>query len=227
MKAWIFSLKISRLGKIAAALPSILLAGTVHAMPAPVSAPAPTHLQTPQPTIAAPQQAASTPPKPRTNIAAKSEWKKLSPAQQHALAPLAEDWFRLDSFRKEKWLDLANRFVSMTPEEQARMQERMRDWVKLSPEQRRLARESYSRTKKLNAQQKSRQWQEYQQLPEEKKKQLAATAKPKKPLANPPRRHAGKGSAVKKPPQLAIPEQQSLPTAEATQSSTMPVPSTP
>ncbi|MDQ7968485.1 MAG: DUF3106 domain-containing protein [Oxalicibacterium faecigallinarum] len=117
---------------------------------------------------------------------AKNDWKSLSPVQRTALAPLEKDWNRLDDFRKEKWIELANRFTTMTPTEQSRMQERMRDWVALSPEERRLARENYKRVQKAKVE-KGQQWEQYQQLPEEKKKELAATAVPKKPLANPPR----------------------------------------
>lgn len=91
------------------------------------------------------------------------------------------------------------------------MQKRMRDWVKLSPEQRRLARESYARSKKMNAQQKSQQWERYQQLSEEKKKQLAATAKPRKQIANPPRPRVSNNGAQTHSQRPAS-KKQSLPT---------------
>ncbi|WP_293776852.1 DUF3106 domain-containing protein [uncultured Oxalicibacterium sp.] len=134
--------------------------------------------------------APATPGKPAVQApktTTKNDWKNLSSTQRTALAPLEKDWSRLDDFRREKWIELANRFSTMTPSDQARMQERMRDWVELSPEQRRLARENYKRVQKLKVE-KARQWEEYQQLSEEKKKELAATAVPKKPLVNPPRR---------------------------------------
>jgi hypothetical protein len=113
-------------------------------------------------------------------------WADLTPAQQQALAPLASEWDKLDSFRKNKWLAIGNKFTSMKPDEQQRVQERMRDWVKLTPEQRRIARESYARAKKLNPDQKSAQWEQYQQLPEEQKKKLAADAASKKPVTTLP-----------------------------------------
>jgi len=103
-------------------------------------------------------------------------WSELTPAQQQALAPLASEWDKLGGFRKHKWLVIGNRFASMKPAEQRRLQERMRTWAKLTPEQRRLARESYARSKKLNQAQKSAQWRKYQQLPEEQKRKLAADA---------------------------------------------------
>ena len=83
--------------------------------------------------------------------------------QQQALSPLATEWDKLDSPHKSKWLEISRRYVTMKPEDQSRMQERMRAWIALTPEQRRVARESYARTKKLNTDQKSAQWQQYQQ----------------------------------------------------------------
>jgi hypothetical protein len=120
---------------------------------------------------------------------AKPQWSDLTPAQQQALAPLSSDWDKIDTLRKQKWLAIANKFPSIKPEEQQRLQDRMRDWAKLTPAQRRAARESYARAKKLNADQKSEKWQQYQNLPEEEKKKLAAEAeaKNKKHLANLPR----------------------------------------
>ena len=112
--------------------------------------------------------------------AGKLQWASLSRAQQAALQPLAGEWNKLDAPRKQKWLDIANRFASMKPDEQARVHERMRDWIKLTPEQRRTVRENYTRAKKIDPGQKSAQWQQYQQLPEEQKKKLAAEAVPKK-----------------------------------------------
>jgi hypothetical protein len=113
-------------------------------------------------------------------------WRNLTPAQQHALAPLAREWDGMDASRREKWLKIGNRFASMRPEEQERVQERMRDWVKLTPEQRKIARENYTKTKKVGPEKKSVRWEQYQQLPEEQKQKLAAKARPKKHVANLP-----------------------------------------
>ncbi|NMM36368.1 MAG: DUF3106 domain-containing protein [Glaciimonas sp.] len=109
-----------------------------------------------------------------SNSGAKSGWTALTAAQQLALAPLAADWASLDSAHKNKWLAISNKFSSMKPEERRRIQNRMRTWVKLSPRQQKNARESYWRAKKIKASQKSARWQEYQQLPDELKKRLAA-----------------------------------------------------
>lgn len=215
MKARIFSIPTKRLGETVALALLLTFGSAIPAMSSPE--------QTPSTVSAAPQLK----PAPKTrNLGknhSKSEWNKLTPSQRDALAPLKSDWSRLDTFRKEKWLELANRFTSMPPEEQARMQERMRDWIKLSPEQRQLARESYTRTKKMDAQQKNRQWERYQQLSEEKKKQLAATVKPKKQIVNPPRPHLGNnGTKAKNALKHPVPEKQSLPIEETAPSAILP-----
>ncbi|MBB5367058.1 MULTISPECIES: DUF3106 domain-containing protein [unclassified Janthinobacterium] len=108
-------------------------------------------------------------------------WANLSHPQQEALAPLAAEWNKLSALRKQKWLDIASRFASMKPDEQARVHERMREWIKLTPEQRRMVRENYARAKRIDPGEKTLQWEQYQQLPEEQKKKLAAEPVPKKP----------------------------------------------
>lgn len=124
---------------------------------------------------------------PKPQAPAKPRWSELSPAQKQALAPLESEWDNLDAFRKNKWLVIGNKFASMKPDEQQRVQDRMRDWVRLTPEQRRMARENYLRAqKKLKPDQKSAQWEQYQQLPEEEKKKLAAEAAAKKHVATLP-----------------------------------------
>ncbi|MBY0237902.1 MAG: DUF3106 domain-containing protein [Burkholderiaceae bacterium] len=114
-------------------------------------------------------------------------WKDLSAAQQRALDPLKGEWDKLEGLRKQKWLEIANRYNGMKPDEQVRVQERMRDWVRLTPDQRRMVRENFARSQKAapSPGQKSVQWEQYQQLPEEQKKQLADKA-PKKQVVNPP-----------------------------------------
>ncbi|WP_460829817.1 DUF3106 domain-containing protein, partial [Massilia agilis] len=110
-------------------------------------------------------------------------WRDLSPAQRAALDPLATEWDQMDGVRKQKWLEMANRFKSMSPEEQQRVHERMREWVRLTPAQRKLARDTYTRTKKLAPGEKTSTWESYQQLPEEQKQKLAAEAAARKQAA--------------------------------------------
>jgi hypothetical protein len=129
-------------------------------------------------------------------------WIELTPAQQEALAPLAAEWDKLDTPHKKKWLAISKKYATLKPDQQVRLQDRMRDWVKLTPEQRRVARESYSRAKKLNPTEKSAEWQQYQQLPEEQKKKLADDAAAKKRVTNLPPASQNKGK-ITPPPKSA------------------------
>ena len=113
-------------------------------------------------------------------------WKDLTPMQQQALEPLTAEWDKMEGLRKKKWLEIANRYSSMKPDEQQRLHERMREFIKLTPEQRRQVRQTYARTQKLDPGEKSAQWEQYQQLPEEQKQKLAAAANAKKQVANLP-----------------------------------------
>jgi hypothetical protein len=107
-------------------------------------------------------------------------WRSLTPAQQVALQPLQAEWDQMDGVRKQKWLQLANRFATLQPAEQERVHERIRAWARLTPEQRELARETYTRTRKIAPEQKNATWETYQQLPEEQKQKLAASATTRK-----------------------------------------------
>lgn len=113
-------------------------------------------------------------------------WKDLTLAQQQALEPLAGEWDGIEPIRKQKWLGIAKRYARMNPDEQARVQRRMREWVGMSPDERRQIRQNYARAQKLNPAQKAVSWEEYQTLSDEQKKELAAKAATKKQVVNLP-----------------------------------------
>jgi hypothetical protein len=119
-------------------------------------------------------------------------WRALTPAQQLVLQPLQGEWDQMDGLRKQKWLQLANRFATMKPEEQQRMQERMREWAKLTPQQRELARETYARARRIAPDQKTASWENYQQLTDEQKKKLAASTAGRKATSVVPSQASGK-----------------------------------
>jgi hypothetical protein len=170
--------------KTAAAAVALVLAAAL-AVRASAQAPA----ATPPAPVATPAKAPSNAKAPAPKPLDKPLWNTLSAPQKVALEPLATEWDRMEGIRKQKWLEIANRFSSMKPDEQARVHERMRDWIKMTPEERRVVRENYTRTKKIDPGQKSQQWEQYQQLPEEQKKELAAqaaSARAKKQVANLP-----------------------------------------
>ena len=113
--------------------------------------------------VAFPVIAAQSNPLPKK--APRPAWSELTPVQQKILAPLQADWDSLDATRRKKWVAIANRYPTMKPQAQQRLQKRMTDWAKLTPAQREAARERYRQIRKLSAQKRQEmrdQWQQYQ-----------------------------------------------------------------
>lgn len=125
-------------------------------------------------------------------------WVELSAEQKHILAPLSGEWDSMEGFRRKKWLGIAQRYQSMSPEEQARMQRRMTDWAKLTPDERKRARDKYKSLQKAPPEKKEAvklKWKEYKELPESEKARLKAEAV-RKPT---PRPSPSKAPAPPKP----------------------------
>ena len=78
-------------------------------------------------------------PNPTPNRSDRTSLADLTAAQQKALAPLAPEWDQMGPARKRKWLAIGNKFASMSPAEQQRVQKRMNEWMQLTPQQRRVA----------------------------------------------------------------------------------------
>ncbi|GKT26273.1 DUF3106 domain-containing protein [Acidovorax sp. SUPP3334] len=106
-------------------------------------------------------------------------WQSLTAAQKEALRPLAARWAMLSEAQKRRWITLSASFPTLSPQEQEKMLGRMADWASLSLQQRSQARLNYAATKKLSVDDKWAQWEAYQALPTEEKKQLAARAAPR------------------------------------------------
>jgi len=102
-------------------------------------------------------------------------WAKLSVNQRTALAPFAREWDQFSDVRKRKWLKIAAQYPKLSLDEQARLHERMSEWVSMTADQRRTARENFQLSKAVPAQQREKAWADYQRLPEDQKKKLAAT----------------------------------------------------
>lgn len=99
-------------------------------------------------------------------------WQDLTPAQRTALAPMQGEWDSLDAVRKRKWIEFAAKYDRMKPDEQARMQERMRGWSLLSPEARQKARDNYKQARNVPPEKRQRAWEEYQNLTPEERQRL-------------------------------------------------------
>jgi len=103
-------------------------------------------------------------------------WAGLTPAQREALAPLEHDWPGIDAPRKQKWIALAGRFKTLTPDERARINARMVEWAKLTPAERGQARMNFEEARQLPAPDRSARWEAYQALPVEQRQQFADRA---------------------------------------------------
>lgn len=118
------------------------------------------------------------------------KWSELGTQEHQVLAPLATEWDRLEARSKTKWLGVARRYPSMTPEEQERVQARMKDWAKLTPEQRAKARDQYRSMRSIPPEQREtlkNKWQEYESLSAEERQRLKDTApQPASPLPTKP-----------------------------------------
>lgn len=111
-------------------------------------------------------------------------WGELDAGQKNILAPLAADWDGMESFRRKKWLGIAKRYPTMTPEQQQRVREQMRPWASLSPEERNAARERFKKQHKAPPEQraeKRQKWEEYKALPESEKRKFREKAAKKQP----------------------------------------------
>lgn len=138
-----------------------------------------------------------------TPLLPQPSWAELSTEQKRVLSPLAGEWDKMDGFRRKKWLGITQRYPSLSPDEQARMQRRMTDWAKLTPDERKYAREKYQSLQKATPEKKEAvklKWEEYKELPESEKNRLKAEAS-RKPT---PRRAPSK-PAVAAPPASSVP----------------------
>lgn len=105
-------------------------------------------------------------------------WLQLTPAQQGALSPLQAEWNTMAAERRQKWIGVAQRYTALTPQEQVRMQDRMRKWVKLTPAQRDKARNQYRKLQTVPSDQRRELellWREYAALSGDQKEVLKAT----------------------------------------------------
>jgi len=126
-------------------------------------------------------------------------WSQLSAQQKLILAPLVNDWEKMENVGKKKWLGIADRYPSMKPDEQLRTQDRMREWARLTPEQRTKIRDSYKDFNQLPAEQKTavkQKWEAYSNLPIEEKQRVRETGKSTRLLApSPPPTPINSGAA--------------------------------
>lgn len=106
------------------------------------------------------------------------KWATLLPAHRVALKPLEDDWSTFGADQKQKWVELAAQFPSLSADERQRVQTRMTEWAKLTPQQRGNARFQFKQAKELAPSNRQARWDAYQALPDDQKKELASRAAP-------------------------------------------------
>ncbi|MEO7854202.1 MAG: DUF3106 domain-containing protein [Rubrivivax sp.] len=134
-------------------------------------------------------------------------WSALSPAQKAALAPLQRDWAQFDADRKKRWLELAQTYESMSPSDRQRVQTRMTEWSRLTSEERSRARLQFQQAQELGARDKQENWEAYQALPPDAKRDLARQSQAD--------RSAADKAAKRKPPRSAGANDRPTPNAVA------------
>ncbi len=129
-------------------------------------------------------------------------WNSLSTQQKIILGPLAGEWDKMENIRRKKWLGIADRYPVLTPDEQRRMKDRMREWANLTPEQRAKARDSYKEFNQLPAEQKQvvkQKWEAYSNLSAEERQRVRQAGKSSQLLAPPVEPLPASGEAPSQP----------------------------
>jgi len=76
-------------------------------------------------------------------------WTALSPKQQEALAPIAQEWNTFPETQQKRLLATTKGFQQLTPDKKQLFHKRLVEWSKLTREQRKRAREKYKAFEKV------------------------------------------------------------------------------
>jgi hypothetical protein len=144
-----------------------------------------------------------------------ADWQDLSPTQRRALAPLQGAWPQVDDTERAMWLELADRYRSLPPEEQARLQQRMVDWSRMSPAARGQARLQFQEASRWSAADRRERWEAYQSLDPRARQVLAERWKLEAASREQERRRpdADKRTLFEQPRPSPVPPRAATPTA--------------
>lgn len=113
-----------------------------------------------------------------------NEWQRLSAPDRTILAPLAPQWSSMSDDVQDKWISVARRYPSLSPDAQGRVRERMKQWSQTSSRERSEARLRFQNAREIPVQERQQKWQAYQALSPQQKAELARQAQRKqKPVA--------------------------------------------
>jgi hypothetical protein len=136
---------------------------------------------------------------PAAAAPAAGAWAELSAAQQQALAPLRPTWSTIDTQRRQKWIEVADRLPKMPTDERLRVQQRMAAWAAMSPTERARARVQFQETRRIGADERQERWQAYQALPTDERERLARQAQQAARKPSPAASGAGANVAAARP----------------------------
>ena len=85
-----------------------------------------------------------------------SDWQRLSPEEQLALAPLAGKWASLSSLQRDKWRTAARKFNHLSPRQKERFHRRLVKWSEVTRTQKNIARSNYKAFKRKPARDKTK-----------------------------------------------------------------------
>jgi hypothetical protein len=97
-------------------------------------------------------------------VSAEPDWADLAQPERRALAPLAGLWEGMAADERAEWRALAARMPQRSTAEQARLQQRMRDWAGMTPDQRGQARLQFQQAQRWSPEERRQRWQDYQSL---------------------------------------------------------------
>jgi len=103
-------------------------------------------------------------------------WNALSEVQKLALAPLSGTWNSLNEGQRRKWTAIAQSYPNLSPVDQQKLHSRMVEWAALTPKDRALARLNFAQTKSVAKPERAANWEAYQALTPDEKKNLASSA---------------------------------------------------
>ncbi len=117
--------------------------------------------------------------KPATQASTGGTWQSLTKSQKAALAPLGKSWDTLNEGQQRKWLALAKTYPDLGSSEQEKLHSRMTEWANLPTKDREAARLNFAQSKAVTKSDRAANWEAYQALSPDERKQLAQRAKSK------------------------------------------------
>jgi hypothetical protein len=193
-----------------AANPAPAAAAPATAEPAPSASPLPAPLL-PAPLLPATQPPAQPLPSavgldPVVNAGGPA-WQTLTAGQRTILAPLQDDWPNITPYQKDKWVELAGRYPTLSKTEQERIRERMADWSRMTAAERGKTRLNFQNATQTPPTDRQARWEAYQALPPEERQRLverAAAAGPATPRPPAAVRRATPAAAATVPNNLSL-----------------------